>query len=187
MVSEREQLFSILLTSYKTSSNVTVETIKVYSMMLSDIPTPALKVGVMKCISSCKFFPTIAEIREASQAFVAEVSGTKEKDYTEAWDEVWYHMQHTGAYKAPKWSTENVEKAVNNFGWVNICVVEEDKLSTLRAQFRDVYNAIIKRSIESNKNKQMFGALSESARKQLNVSEKFIKELAEKKNINLIE
>ena len=181
---ERDDILNLLLGSYKTSANVTVDTIQTYSMMLADIPTPALKVGIVKCIGSCKFFPTIAEIREASQTFVEEVNGTRLKDYAEAWDEVYYNMQHTGAYRVPKWSTEEIKKVVDIFGWVSLCKVEEDKIAMVRAQFRGYYQAVLERSKENNKNKQMYKALPEKEREQLQATDNFIKQLAEKKSID---
>jgi hypothetical protein len=46
------------------NSKATEETLNLYKMMLRDIEPTALVHAVLECIKVCKFFPTIAEIRE---------------------------------------------------------------------------------------------------------------------------
>jgi hypothetical protein len=63
-----------------------------------------------------------------------------------AWQEA---QRVVGGYRpgdpAPLWSSRVLEDAVNAVGWSAVKACEADQLGTLRAQFRDTYNALLKR------------------------------------------
>ena len=61
-----ERRLSIMKQLFMTYPNVSAgaETIAMYLRLTGDIPEDALQVAIDQCISSCKFLPTIAEIRE---------------------------------------------------------------------------------------------------------------------------
>jgi hypothetical protein len=48
------------------------EAIEIYSELLDDIPNEILKQAEKSCLLNCKFFPTIAEIRERAKPFLEE-------------------------------------------------------------------------------------------------------------------
>jgi hypothetical protein len=58
--------FAALCAAYPTSSKLGDESQDVYWEMLKDIPEPIFAAGVRRCLASSKFFPTIAELGEAS-------------------------------------------------------------------------------------------------------------------------
>ena len=177
----------LLIGSYKSTANIAPETIANYTMLLADIPTATLQAGILKCIKTCKFFPTIAEIREASQNFVAEITDNRVKDYAEAWAEVWQNMKDTGAHGVPKWSTAEIKQAVDTIGWMNICLVEDEKLSMLRAQFRDIYNTVARRGKEKRLNEEIYKALPAKQREQVKSVGDIVKQLASTKSIRTID
>jgi len=176
----RKQILNLLFDAYKTGSNVSVETIAAYNSLLADMPTVVLKAGIVKSIKNCKFLPTIAEIRYHSQNFVGDVTGEKIKDYAEAWAEVMENMRNLGVAKAPKWSTKEIEKAVNTLGWYELCTVEAKDLNIIRAQFKAIYNAVCERSKNATENKAIFNALSEPERKQIQKTDDLVKKLVDK-------
>lgn len=59
-------------------------TLRVYEQMLADIDGPVLKQAVLSLIASAKFFPKIAEIREAAVALMEPVYPSA----LEAWERV---------------------------------------------------------------------------------------------------
>ena len=128
------------------SARITEETIQVYSIALSELSEVELTAGVLKCMRTCKFFPSIAEIMEASHDMVKVVTGTKEKSSDEAWNEVCKQRIKCWPHKTPIFSTPEIEQTVSAMGWVSLCVAEEEDLGTIRAQFRGFYEAACKRS-----------------------------------------
>lgn len=182
-IKNREDLFILLLDAYKSGGNVSEDTIITYGMMLADVPFPALKAGIIKCIAICKYFPTIAEIRTAAQEVAVEVSGTKLKDFAEAWSEVTEAVKKIGYYGKPTWSSQEIEEAVQAFGWIELCTVEQKDINVVRAQFKGIYNAICDRSEQKDHNLQAFCSLSAAEKKQLNPAEKITKEITIVKKI----
>lgn len=182
----RKEILNILLDAYKSTNNISAETMLVYSATLADIPIPALKSGVVKCIESCKFFPSVAEIRQASKDFYEEVSGTRRKSYDEAWLEVMQNLKSVGYYGTPHWSSTEIEQAVKTMGWTELCSIEEEALQAVRAQFRGIYNAICERNSNSAKNQALYQSLSPEQKAQLHPAEEFVKKLAMQKDLRTI-
>ena len=65
--------FTALVSAYAyAAERVTLESQDVYWEMLKGIPDEQFKIGVRICLGSCKFFPTIAELGEASFPAIEE-------------------------------------------------------------------------------------------------------------------
>src|SRR5689334_16564526 len=60
------QQFAALVNAYTISHQLSDESQDVYWEMLKEIPEPNFARGVKDCLASCKFFPTIAELGNAS-------------------------------------------------------------------------------------------------------------------------
>lgn len=58
--------FVVLVNAYTIAQKLSDEAQDVYWEMLRDIPEGKFGAGVRKCLATCKFFPTIAELGEAS-------------------------------------------------------------------------------------------------------------------------
>ena len=63
---------SIAYNAYTISQKISDEAQDVYWEMLKDIPDDKFAKGVKQCLASCKFFPTIAELGEASMPSVTD-------------------------------------------------------------------------------------------------------------------
>jgi hypothetical protein len=64
--------FAALCSAYAMSKNLSDESQDVYWEMLQDIPEDKFGIGVKECLASCKFFPTIAELGDASMPPVTD-------------------------------------------------------------------------------------------------------------------
>lgn len=170
----RKEILNLLFGSYKAGTGISTETMTAYSLMLSDIPIPALKAGVMKCITTCKFLPSIAEIREASIEFYEDVTDSKQKTHAEAWNEVLKNITGVGYYGTPKWSTEEIKQAVETIGYINLCVMEQEQVSIYAAQFRGIYNQICMQKQARKEHQKIFNQLSQTDQKKLKPAETFI-------------
>jgi len=60
------QQFAALANAYTIGQKLSDETQDVYWEMLKDIPEAKFALGVRDCLARCKFFPTIAELGDAS-------------------------------------------------------------------------------------------------------------------------
>lgn len=125
---------------------------KLYVMMLSDIPPQILEAAVKKLIMTKKFLPSIAEIRETAYGIKGTISGTAAPDESEAWGEVVKAIQSVGYYGKPTFTHEAIAAAVDNIGWQDICMTPSDGTSTLRAQFRRAYQLAAERRKENRDN-----------------------------------
>src|SRR5690242_7247284 len=60
------QQFAALVNAYTISHRLSEESQDVYWEMLKDIPDARFAEGVKSCLADCKYFPSIAELGEAS-------------------------------------------------------------------------------------------------------------------------
>lgn len=170
-----KEILNLLFGSYKAGTDISTETMTAYSLILSDIPIPALKAGVMKCITTCKFLPSIAEIREASIAFYEDVTDSKQKTHAEAWNEVLKNIASVGYYGTPEWSAAEIKQAVESIGYINLCVMEQEQVPIYAAQFRGIYNQICAQKQARKEHQKIFNQLSQIDQKRLKPAESFIR------------
>lgn len=64
--------FAALCNAYTIAKKISSESQDVYWEMLKDIPGEKFTQGVRECLASCKFFPTIAELGEASMPAITD-------------------------------------------------------------------------------------------------------------------
>lgn len=183
----RSDALNLLFDSYKSSVGITTDTIRVYNLMLADIPVEILFKAVQKCVTTCKFLPSIAEVREAAKSFVAEVEGSRIKGYEEAWDEVQRAVRQVGVYSpAPQWSTMEIAKVVRAIGWPELCTVESEDVNTMRAQFKAMYEAFCRRSKEEAENQGLYLTMTPEQRAKLKPADDFVKALAQKMDASVL-
>jgi hypothetical protein len=121
--------------------NLTPETIRVYQRTLSDIPAEVLEQAVVQLLTTSRFFPTVAEIREA--CFAIMTNAAEIPSAFEAWAEAIDHCRR-GYYEG--YSHPLIEKAVKQIGipyWQNMMV--DDEMAT-RAHFFRIYECLYKRA-----------------------------------------
>lgn len=66
-----EQVLRMLVAAYPHAS-ISADTVKVYALMLGDVDEALLKAAAVAHIGGCKYFPTVAELRQAMDAEVRQ-------------------------------------------------------------------------------------------------------------------
>lgn len=112
----------------------------VYAKYLADIPPADLRTVIAQAIATCKYPPTVAEIRDTWH----NLSNANRLTWADAWENVVKEMRRIGGYGTPRFDDELTARAVKAMGWRALCVSEN--ASTDRAQFRDMYNAMSQRA-----------------------------------------
>ena len=145
-------------------------TTKIYARALMYLTETELSASVMKCMRTCNYLPSIAEIIEQADNMVQVASGIKHKSNDEAWNEMCSQRNKCWPHKKPVFSTKEIEQTVSSMGWVSLCVAEEKDLGTTRAQFLKMYESICKRKKEAKIDGQVIDVVG-----QLGVQIKTIK------------
>ena len=118
------------------SVQATPETIAMYVRLLSDIPPDELQTVVDQAVATCRFLPTIAELRDMRHS----LQHANRLTWADAWDSVQREIKRIGSYGTPHFDDALTERAVKAMGWKALCASENP--ATDRAQFRDMYNAL---------------------------------------------
>lgn len=139
---EVKRALAILSVTYP-NYNFSKEAVAIYISMLKDIPAPALEAGVKQHIATSKWFPTVAELREAALRLTTDSLPSA----SEAWGEVTEQMRRVGSWGKPEFSHELVEKAVSySGGWKYLCASEVQGIE--RSNFLKTYNTLHKRAAD---------------------------------------
>jgi hypothetical protein len=112
---------------------------------LSDITYDVAEKALLKVLSTSKFFPTIAEIREAA----TQLTQPQQLDAMEAWGLVVNAIRRYGFYRekeALDSLPEEIADLVKQFTWRELCLNENP--DTIRAQFRMAWETRTKRKKE---------------------------------------
>jgi len=128
-----------------TTKEDTKTTADLWAEMLSDIDFKIAIVVLKRLIATCKFPPTIAEMRESVAAVVYE----HVPDAGDAWGEVNSAIRWYGYYReeeALASMREPVRLAVMRMGWRELCASENDIAD--RAHFLRIYESLEKRTQE---------------------------------------
>jgi hypothetical protein len=118
-------------------------TAMLWQKLLADLTYEQAEAALVKTLFSAKFFPTIAEIREAHKAIVNAGIPTAE----EAWKEV---LRNLNPYRAPQWSCPIIQDAVRTMGFLQLCNSENPSID--RAQFIKIYNNLRDRQQDRQEN-----------------------------------
>ena len=106
--------------------------------MLHDIEYPVCLNAIKQLMSTSKFAPSIAEIRERCAGVCHET-----RDWGAAWDEVLRAVRFYGMYQeeaALQNMSEDTRACVRRIGFQNICLSEN--ITADRANFRMIYEAM---------------------------------------------
>ena len=114
--------------------------ITVWRMVLNDIPYKLAEAALIKVLSTNKFFPAPAEIKEAAYSLMPGPPTAEE-----AWEEVREiitsgHLLSEYQYNGwiPQWSHELVKKTVQEMGFRELCASEN--IGITMAQFKKHYD-----------------------------------------------
>jgi hypothetical protein len=116
-----------------------------YVRLLQDIDPADLQTVVDQAVATCKFLPTIAELRDMYHT----LHHVGRLTYGEAWELVQKEIRRIGSYSKPQFSDETTARVVAAMGWKELCMSEDQGRD--RAQFRDMYNALVTRSDTTEK------------------------------------
>lgn len=112
---------------------------------LSDISYDVAEKALLKVLSTSKFFPTIADLRDAA----TQITQPRTLDAMEAWGLINEAIRKFGYYRqaeAVDFLPNEVAEMVKRFTWRELCLSEN--VETLRAQFRMAWETQSKRRNE---------------------------------------
>lgn len=133
--SEAAKLVAVLLAAFP-NARTTPQTSAAYEDMLSDLDYRAANAAVRRLVASCKFLPTIAEIRSAC----AELEHGTRRAGGEAWGDVLQAVSRFGYYRTPAFDDPVTARCVAALGWQNICLSENQAAD--RARFIEMYDQV---------------------------------------------
>ena len=112
----------------------------VWRMVLNDIPYKLAEAALIKVLSTNKFFPAPAEIKEAAYSLIPGPPTAEE-----AWEEVrkvitsgHCSIEHQYSGWKPKWSNEVIKKTVNEIGLREL--FDSENIGITMAQFKKHYD-----------------------------------------------
>lgn len=111
-------------------------TAELWHRMLGDLPYEVAESALLKVLATAKYFPTVAEIREA----VATIALPGLLSPAEAWAMVGQAIRKYGYYRQEEGLASlppQVRAAAECIGWRELCLT--DNLDVIRAQFMRVY------------------------------------------------
>lgn len=118
------------------------ETVRLYERCLADLPTEVLEAAVVRCLTECTFFPTVAEVR--SRAVDLLTAQSQEATALEAWGEVKQMLKYPA--KERRWSNEAIPRAMTLLGGMHAYgMAPVDDEPSWRARFCEAYDAIRER------------------------------------------
>ena len=137
---EAAKIVAFLAAAYQ-NARVSVETSEVYENLLQDLDFETAKRACARLISTSKFLPTIAEIREAA----TDLKLGPMRTGGEAWGEAMMAVRKYDRSESPKWSEPIMAEAMRLWGsWVDFCNSPADDPGG-RARFIELYEQLSKR------------------------------------------
>lgn len=122
------------------------QAIQLWYQELLDVPYELAVMSLRKHVNTCKFPPTIAELREG----VVEVT-TKCENWSDGWEQFRRAVRKFGYYQQQEAldSMDNItRKVVKRLGWQELCMSEN--LMQDRANFRMIYEQEMQQSKKSD-------------------------------------
>lgn len=118
------------------------QALELWYQELCDISAKVAETALRKWVSTNKWSPSIADLRELA----ATIVHGETPDWGEAWEEVLNSVRRYGLYNE-RMALESLSpltrKAAERTGFRNICLSEQ--ISTERANFRMIYENLVKR------------------------------------------
>ncbi len=135
MNGETVKLIGILTAIFP--NHLSADGVRAYANLLEDVPAVVLKVAMEQCAKDCKFFPSVAEIRDRAM----KISTVGPENAAEAWEDVMIAIKRDGFYKQPKFENSITQRAVAAMDWQALCSSENTIAD--RAHFMKIYDQLI--------------------------------------------
>ena len=137
-------IFTMALKTYYPKENLLPndKAMELWFMQLQDIPYTVAEAGLSRWVSTNKWSPSIADIREMATS----IMHGDLPDWSEAWEEVQKAVWHYGSYRgdeAVMSLSPLTRKAVQRLGFTNLCLSENQAVD--RANFRMIYEQMAER------------------------------------------
>ena len=113
-----------------------------YGAMLNDIPGPIQMEAVKNVVKTCKFLPSIAEIREEAKRLTLMATGKESNIPEKEWETVYKAIGTVGYYRIPEFTNKITAKTVKAMGWRLLCGADTTMMPALRSQFLRTFKAI---------------------------------------------
>ena len=151
----RTKIITTLMAIWNCSGNEAL--IASYVATLKDVPVELLDEACHKLAIESEIRPVPATILKAVRNLQAEIAGEDILPWEQAWQEIEKEMHDTFVYGTPRFSKPEITRAVNAFGWQELCEVTIKELPIVRAQLRDMYNSICEQSRDKRTNQYVLG------------------------------
>lgn len=150
------------------------QSINVWYTMLADLDYNACLIAIKEHMSTCRFAPSIAELRERC----SNVTSAEIKDWGDAWEDVISAIRFCGMYRedeALQRMDAITRKCVKRLGFQNLCTSEN--ITADRANFRMIYEQEQKTQKEL---RQLSPALQEQKKSFQQLAAQTVKQLENK-------
>ena len=128
------EIIDALIAAYP-RNDVGKKTIPIYVQMLSDLPVEVLAMATKYHITTCKYFPTIAELRQAAADIVCDMREIP--DPHEAWNIYLRHRNDTALFdEYHPCGNEFLDRFFSAMGWKKMLT---NSLMADRSQFIKAY------------------------------------------------
>ena len=131
----------------------------IYARALSILPVDAINAAMLELLTTSKFWPSVAEIFDTAKSIRAYSEESAIPMAADAWGEVIGLVRKYGIYKPWDYSCEEVRRAAELFGKMELCMIEENAVNTARAQFMRMYNEIVQRKERDKKHQEVLDRL----------------------------
>ncbi len=119
-------------------------TARLWEKLLSDLEYELAEAALAKILMTARFFPTVADIREAAVALKPRPD--EAPPAADAWEEV---RKKISPYRAAEWSHPLIGRAVSVIGGRTLCEAEYD----MSRRFMDIYETLRRRQKDEVENK----------------------------------
>lgn len=152
------ELMTILAASFR--QEVGQATLEGYSIGLGDTPIDAIELAVKRAIRECKFFPSVAELRELAGEMRPEVRAVK------AWDAFCKGAERYGYYTSVDFDDKAINATVRNLGgWMPLLDrIEKEGDVWVRKEFERVYAAMMSAGVSASEAFPLLGFHEQSNR-----------------------
>lgn len=143
-------------------------TFAAYLEALQDVPLVELNVVVMQCVrESGGFPPSAGQVYERWRNMHSPVS----VDLAEkGWESVTKAIAGVGMWGTPKFKDPIVKRVVDSFGWLNLCMSENQMAD--RAQFVKFYQSFARQAADEERLSKEFKQLRDQHQGQDQITEK---------------
>ena len=152
-----------VLTAAYPNARITPETVRVYVFTLQDIPLDLLENAALHLITTSTFFPTVAELRDASYRIMFGLH--RVPTAAEAWNQIQRQRYQCLAYfiynvqsEKPSFSHPFVEQVIHAFGCRNL--TDPTSEPYMRANFCKTYDTLLDRTLTDLKTLPIVRAFS---------------------------